>query len=176
MVVFSVTLSDEHLLQAARGLNKVVILGCSVCANNSIAYEKGFPLSKMPEDKTAKHIMPSPVAVLTEANRIKDLLAGSVKDISVDISPGFCIMSEGGNQGVLGNIKPYKDVDAVIALCCVGGVAGLKMRFGDSIKVIPAMRTEGIIVAHMVNDEAKGVTSIDRSKSLVIRNFEKKTA
>ncbi len=172
MVVFSVTLPDEKFLEAAIGLKKIVILGCSVCANNSIAYEKGYPLSKMPEDRTAKHIMPSPVAVVEEANRLKALLADVVEDITVDIVPGFCIMSEGGAHGHLGGIKTYPDAEAVVALCCVGGVAGLKMRFGDSLKIIPAMKTEGIIVAHMVNDPEKGVTRIDKNKSKIVRNFK----
>lgn len=172
MVVFSVTLPDETLIQAAKGFKKIVILGCSVCANNSIAYEKGFPLSKMPEDKTAKHIMPSPVAVVEEANRLKALLAGVVEEITIGISPGFCIMNEGNSPGSLGNVKSYPNIDAVVALCCVGGVAGLKMRFGDSVKIIPAMRTEGIIVACMVNDLEKGLTRIDKNKSRIIRNFK----
>jgi hypothetical protein len=172
MVVFSVTLPDGQLIEAAKGYKKIVILGCSVCANNSIAYEKGLPLSKMPEDKTAKHLMPSPVAIVEEANRLKALLADSVEVIAVDISPGFCIMSDGSAPGSLGNVKTYPDAEAVVALCCVGGIAGLKMRFGDSKKIIPAMRTEGIIVAYMVNDPEKGITKIDKNKSRVIRNFK----
>jgi hypothetical protein len=172
MVVFSVTLPDDQLIQSVRGFKKIVILGCSVCANNSLAYEKGLPLSKMPEDKTAKHIMPSPVAIIEEANRLKALLADTVEHITVDISPGFCIMSDGSTQGSLGHVKTYPDAEAVVALCCVGGAAGLKMRFGDTLKIIPAMKTEGIIVAYMINDEEKGTTNIDKGKSKVIRNFK----
>ncbi len=126
----------------------------------------------MSEDKTARHIMPSPVAVLEEANRIKTLLADTVEDISVDIIPGFCIMSDGRAPGPLGNVKTYAGADALVALCCVGGIAGLKMRFGDSMKIIPAMRTEGIIVAYMVNDQENGITRIDKEKSKIIRNFK----
>jgi hypothetical protein len=173
MVVFSVTLPDEKLIQAAKGLKKIVILGCSVCANNSIAYEKGFPLSKMPEDNNARHLMPSPVAIVEEANRLKVLLADSVEDISVDISPGFCILGDSPGHGALGHVKTYDNVDAIVALCCVGGVAGLKMRFGDSMKIIPAMKTEGIIVAYTVSDKESGLAKIDRDKSQVIRNFKK---
>ena len=173
MVVFSVTLPDEKLLQAAKGLKKIVVMGCSVCANNSIAYETGLPLSKMPEDSTARHLMPSPVAILEEANRLKALLADTVEEISVDISPGFCILGDSPGHGALGSVKTYDDVDAVVALCCVGGVAGLKIRYGDSVKIIPAMKTEGIIVAYTVNDKEQGIANIDREKSRVIRNFNK---
>lgn len=172
MVVFSVTLPDDKLIQAVEGLKKIVILGCSVCANNSIAYSKGFPLSKMSEDKTARHIMPSPVAILEEAKRLKAVLSGTVGDITVDISPGFCIISDGSAPGPLGRVKTY-DADAVIALCCAGGVAGLKMRFGESMKIIPAMKTEGIIVACTVNDQENGIINIDKEKSQVIRTFNR---
>jgi hypothetical protein len=176
MGVYSTMLPDEKLLKAVEGLEKIVVLGCVICANSSLALAKGVPLNKVSVNKETGKMNVLPVAIVDETNRVKAILEKKVKDVRVDVAPGFCIISEDNSPGESGWVGHCNDARAVVALCCAGGVAGLRVRLGKSVKIIPAMRTEGLTCNCSVRDKDSGYVYLDKNKSQVIRNFGSKRA
>jgi len=74
MVVHVVLVPDSKILQEVAGFKSVVILGCTYCANSSIAYEKNVPAYTMSVDKTTGRTTLLPIAMMEETNRLKNLL------------------------------------------------------------------------------------------------------
>jgi hypothetical protein len=171
MGVYSTMLPDEKLLKAVEGLERIVVLGCMICANSSLAFAKDLPLNKISSDKEGGHPRLIPVAIAEEANRVKTVLGTKVKDVRVEVAPGLCAISSDSSPGELGWLSRCNDAQAVVALCCAGGVAGLKVRLGKAVKVIPGMRTEGLTFTYSIYDKARGYVYLDKNKSQVIRIF-----
>ena len=171
MGVYSVILPDEKLLQAVAGFKRIVILGCTICANNSLAYDRDTPLNKILVDKETGRTRLSPVAIVEEADRLKAVLESQVKDISVQVGLGLCNISSDSKPDEPEWVEHCRDAEAVVALCCAGGIGGVKMRLGKTVKIIPGMKTVGVNFTYTVQDRAKGLIYIDKSKSEVMRIF-----
>jgi hypothetical protein len=172
MGVYSVMIPDEKLLQAVAGFKRIVILGCTICANNSLAYDKDVPLNKILVDKETGRTRPSPVAIVEEVDRLKAVLGNRVEDISVQVGPGLCTMSSDSKPDEPEWVKHCRDAEAVVALCCAGGIGGVRTRLGKTVKIIPGMKTAGVNFTYTVHDHARGLVYIDKSRSQVMRIFE----
>jgi hypothetical protein len=59
-------------------------------------------------------------------------------------------------------------MDAVLALCCSVGTLGLKRRLGDSMRVVPGMKTLGFSQFSFIFDESKELVYADRENSTII--------
>lgn len=178
MVTHAVMRSDTSILGETKGLNSVVIVGCPYCANFSIAYEKDEPVQKLVIDEKTGGSSKLPLAMMNETNRLKGILEGKGMSVGVEMWPPLCIKTSdseiqmGGPQWTDPElVSRCSGAEAIVALCCAGGVIGLKERFGKDLKVIPGMKTEGISLLHFSLDKATKLVHIDRGKSTVIRNL-----
>ena len=178
MVTHAVMRSDTSILGETQGFKSLVIVGCPYCANFSIAYEKDEPVQKLVIDEKTGGSTKLPLAIMNESNRLKGILEGKGMSVGVEMWPPLCMKTSdseiqmGGPQWTDHElVNRCSGAEAIVALCCAGGVIGLKERFGEDLKVIPGMKTEGISLLHFSLDKATKLVHIDRGKSTVIRNF-----
>jgi len=169
---------DSSILGEAKGVESLVIVGCPYCANYSIAYEKDEPVQKLVIDGETGSVSRLPLAVINEANRLKGVLEDRGMSIGVEIWPALCYMTSDSEVYVRGPkwtapelVHRCEGAEAIVALCCAGGVAGLKQCFGGGVKVIPAMKTEGIAFMSYSLDKETNLIHIDKEKSTIIRNL-----
>jgi hypothetical protein len=165
MGVYSVMIPEEKLKRAVDGFKRIVILGCEGCANESLSYDKNMP-QKAVFDEHTKRNMPAPDAILEEALRLKVVLTNTVNDILVSSGMGLCSRSTSDKPDEW--IKICNDAEAVLALSCAAGLIGIKKSLGKTIKVIPGMRTAGVLYSYRVFDSNTGLLYIDKARSAII--------
>ena len=170
--------SDSSILKEIEGLESVYIVGCPACANFSIAYEKDKPAQKLTVDKETGRTSLSPLAVTAETNRLKKIFEDKGMKVGTEIWPVICASTSdgeiqyGGPQWVdPALVNRCSGAEVIVALCCVGGVVGLKKRFGEDCKVIPGMKTEGISYLYTALDKETNLVHIDKARSTIIRSF-----
>lgn len=161
MGVYSIMLPDDRLIKATRGFSRIVILGCEGCANESLAYEKNVPQKAM-FDWHQKQYRPASEAIIEEANHIKEVLKNTSKDIQVVSGMGLCSRSTSDKPDEW--IKVCSETQAVIALSCIAGILGIKQSLGKNIKVIPGMKTIGVLYSYREFDPVKGLIYINKEK------------
>jgi hypothetical protein len=166
MVVYSELVSKEAILQGVGDAKKVIIIGCPHCANVCIAYAKNVPFAKSRGGAVLGMITSKPIALIQEANSIKELLerkgiTTKVKILS-KLSPP-CGMTEKGHQKI---DEMCKDSDCVVALSCISGCLGMKSALPITCKIFPAMNTVGWLGTYRKIE--KGNYIIDKQKSRVI--------
>ena len=169
---------DSSILGDTQGFKSLVIVGCPACANYSLAYEKDEPVQKLLIDEKTGNSSKLHFALMNEINRLKGLFEGVGVSVGVEIWPPVCTstmnreLQMGGPQWTDPElVSRCSEVEVVVALCCAGGVLGLKHRFGKDVKVISGMKTEGISHLHFSLDKETNLAYIDKEKSTIIRNF-----
>ena len=181
MVVHVVLVSDSKIIEEVAGFKSVAIVGCTYCANMSIAYEKNMPAYMVSVDKTTGRTTLLPTAMMEETNRLKNLLEGKGINVRVEIWVPLCTLTRDkevatamfGRQWADPELaNRCADADAVIALCCVGGMLGMKNRLGKAAKIVRGMKTVGLSQLHLTLDEAKEFVHVDKDRSTVIRTFK----
>jgi len=172
MGVYSVLVPDSKILKGVAGFRSVVVLGCPVCANLSIAYDKNLPVSRIVVNEDTGETTRPPVAIAEEANRLKDLLESKGMSVRIEMWPMLCTISAYAEQAESEFINRCAEVEAIIALCCAGGALGIKRRLAKAVKIMPGMKTAGESQYCIVLDEAKEFVYIDKKKSTVIRMFK----
>ena len=166
MVVYSELIPQKAILQGVGDAKKVTIIACPHCANVSIAYAKDIPYAKSKVGGFLGMITSKPIAIIQEANSIKDLLQN--KGINVDIKilgkllPP-CGMTEKGHRKI---VEICKDSDCVVALSCISGCLGMKNALPKTTKIFPAMNTVGWM--ETCSRVEKGHHIIDKQKSKII--------
>ena len=170
MGVYSVVWPDSTILGRVAGLKSVVVLGCSGCAGLSIAYDKGIPVSRILVDEDTGETVREPVAIMEEMNRLKALLKSKGIDARLEMWPGGpCFLRADSDSAYLELADRCKNADAVVALCCVGGMPGVKRYLGKTANIVSGMRTAGHFHLYTFVDEAKEFVCIDKSKSRIMR-------
>jgi len=181
MVVHTFLIPDSKILEEVAGFKSVVILGCTACANFSIAYEKDMPAYMISVDKTTGHATLLPTAMMEETNRLKNILESKGINVRVELWPPLCILTHdrempsgmGGDKWADPELADRcADAEAVIALCCIGGVLGVKKRLGKAVKIIPGMRTIGLSQFYFTLDETKEFVHVDKDRSTIIHTFK----
>ena len=181
MVVHTVLVPDSKIIEEVAGFKSVAIVGCAACANFSIAYEKNVPAYMMSVDKTTGRTTFLPIAMMEETNRLKNLLESKGINVRVEVWPSLCTLTHdkelptamSGRQWADPELaNRCADVEAVIALCCVGGMLGVKKRLGNAVKIIRGMKTVGLSQFYFTLDEAKEFVHIDKDRSTIIRAFK----
>ena len=181
MVVHMVLIPDSKIFEEVAGFKSVVILGCTACANASIAYEKNVPMSMASVDKNTGRTTWLPIAMMEEANRLKSLLDSSGIHVKVEMWPPLCTATHnrelpsgmGGDKWADPELADCcADAEAVITLCCAGGALGVKKRLGKAVKIIPGMRTIGLSHIYFTLDETKEFVRVDKDRSTVIHTFK----
>lgn len=169
MGVYSVLLPDSKILERVAGFESVVIVGCTVCANSSIAFDKNLTLARVVVDKVTGETTRQSVAVVEEAERLKRLLEEKGIEASVGIMPGPCALSAEREAADAELVNRWADAEAVLTLCCAGGTLGIEKLLAKRAKTISGMRTVGSSFSYTVLDEKKGLVYMDREKSKMIR-------
>lgn len=173
MVVYSVLLPDSKILDRVAGFKSVVILGCTLCANANIAHAKNLPMSRVVVDKDTGNTLQLPVAIVEEANRLKDLLESNGVLVRIEMWVALCILpTDNMQQAELDLISRCAEAQAVIALACPVGAIGVKRRLGRGVKVISSMKTVGLSLDYTIFDETREFIYIDKKKSRTIRTFK----
>ena len=172
---YSIVEPDEKILESLMGSKSALIVGCSHCANISIAYDRNLPIFHITHNKNTGIKSSKPVAVIKEAERLKKLLESHDVDVCIEAFPLICGAVESDDAGILVpmGFPPYlrdRDVDTVLALTCSSdGLAGVKRIVRDGVKVIPGMRTVGGHEPVLSFDAASGDVFVDRDKSVFKR-------
>jgi len=177
MGVFVRLIPDSKIIKAAEDFLSVAIVGCSGCANHSIAHEKDQPLSKIITDETTGKPKRLAYAIREQTDRLKKLLEDKGANVITEIILGPCVYIDDDEYA-----NPRKNsiwrkrlkercanVEALIPLCCSGGVFGLKQLLEENIKIIPGMRDAGTFQTFSVLDEKREFVIIDRDRSTVIQ-------
>ena len=178
MGVFVSLIPDSKIIKSAEDFSSVAIVGCSGCANHSIAHEKDQPLSKIITDETTGKPRRLPYAMLEQTGRLKKLLEDKGVNVITEIIMGPCMATDDGEISELYRNPSWADQgfkercansEAFITLCCSGGVFGLRQRLGEDIRIVPGLRDAGTFQSFLVFDEKKEFVLIDRDRSTVIQ-------
>ena len=181
MVVHTALVPDLKIIEEVAGFKSVAIVGCTACANNSIAYEKNLPAYMMSVEKTTGRTRLLPMAMMEETNRLKNFLESKGINVRVELWPPMCSLTHekglptamGGRQWADPELaNRCADAEAVIALCCVGGMLGVKKRLGKAAKIIIGMKTVGLSQFYFTLDKAKEFIHIDKDRSTVVPTFK----
>ncbi len=182
MVVYAVLEPDSKIIEEVAGFKSAAIVGCTYCANMSIAHEKNIPAYMMSVDKTTGGTTLLPTAMMEETNRLKNLLEGKEMNVKVEIwGTPLCTLTHdkelpdgigGGEWADPELANRCADTDAVIALCCVAGMLGMKKRLGKATKIVRGMKTVGFSEFYFTFDEAKEFVHVNKDRSTVIRAFK----
>jgi len=175
--VFVRLISDSKVIKAAEGFTSIVIVGCSGCANVSMAYEKDQPISRITIDETTGNPKRLPYALLEQTGHLEKLLEEKGVNVTTETLMGMCILNDDSEFTKMFGDPSWADlfkercanVEAFIPLCCSGGVFGLRQILGKDIKIIPGMRDAGTFQVLRVLDEKKEFVLVDRDRSTVVQ-------
>jgi len=176
MGVFVRLIPDSKVIKAAEGFTSVAIVGCSGCANISMAYEKDQPISRITIDETTGKPRRLPHAVLEQIGHLKKPLEEKGVNVTTETIMGPCVYTDDSEFAKFGDPSwrdQFKErcanVEAFITLCCSGGVFGLKQLLEKDIRIVPGMRDAGTFQVFSVLDEKREFVLIDRDRSTVIQ-------
>ena len=178
MVEFTRLIPDSNIIKAAEVHKSVTIVGCTACANSSIAYEKDQPVFQIKTDETTGKTKRLPYAIQGQIRHLKKLLEEKGVNVKNEMLSVLCFATDdGGLSELLGNPswadlginERCADTEALITLCCSGGVFGLKQRLGKDIKIVPGMRDLGTGQLFLALDDTKEFVFIDKDRSTVIQ-------
>jgi hypothetical protein len=177
MGVHSTVRPDSSLLKEAEGYQNIVIVGCTNCANASIAYEKNQPVHQVSVDKATGRTRMIPYSIKKEAARIQELLGDKGKGAGIELSSALCWhTADRYLSQIMGNPswadqefrRRCSGADAILALCCSTGIIGIKQRLEEEVKIIPGMIFVGMSQMSLRLDEEKEHVWIDPDKSRII--------
>jgi hypothetical protein len=168
MGVYSIMLPDEHLLKSIQSYSEIVILGCGGCSNDSLAYVNCASQKARFEAQNQQY-RTEPEAVLSEAKRLKSVFEKYNKNVQIAIGMHLCSSCTGDKPEDW--LKICQDAEAVLTLSCVAGTVGAKALINKGIKVIPGMKTIGVLYSHHILDPVSGLITLDKEKSVYVTTF-----
>jgi len=174
MGVYLVMVPDSKIVNQVAGLKSVVIAGCLACANDSLGYDKDYPLAKIAVDKDTGKTVELPVSIVEEANRLKKLLESKGTSAEIEMRFGMCILPYDRESSMAELVSRCAQAEAVITLCCPGGTLGLKRCLTKAVKIVPGMKAEGIVQISKMLDEDKELVYVDKDQSVTIPLFKEK--
>jgi hypothetical protein len=172
---YSVVEPDQKIIDQLTGSRSAIIVGCSNCANISIGHDKNLPIFQLTKDERTEKRSSKPVAIVKEAERLKNLLEGHGIKAGIEVYPYYCGSLESLDAGILEPLGyppdlKDRDVDAVLALTCMGeGLTGVKRTVRDGVKVVAGMRSVGGHEPVLSFDAESGYVYVDRDKSVFTR-------
>jgi hypothetical protein len=172
MGVYSKLDSDDKIIQKIKDYKSIVIFGCEGCANDSIAFQKGYPLAEIIRDENTGQEKYMPFALKKETSRLKELLKSKNINTEIEIMFALCDMSPGRASYIDNLLKNFSNLEAVITMCCPGGIISLKKVVPNSIKIIPVMKTQGMFHTYRVTDESGKFIKMDMEKTSYIKIYK----
>ena len=159
--------SDTEILSDVENEREVVLLGCPVCANISLYFQKA------PEDSPMLTLTPTgfrAVSMEKEVRRLVQVL--NEKGLKVNSWVGkypvvaMCVPDERNRKKI---IEKCKDCDAVISFCCDAGKKSLENLLPEK-KIIAGMNARGIMNASLKTKMVYANLSLDK-KTVNITKF-----
>ena len=140
MAVFCVPRSDRELLGEIACAERILLVGCPVCANISYAFHRNGELPIMRFTLTGI----KPVYIRDEMLRISNLIWW--KGVSVDFwlpnyPAALCALDEGARSRLFNQGQAS---DAILTLCCEAGKKNVESILPDK-KVVEAMNAKGLL-------------------------------
>ena len=172
MGLYSTIDPNDKILQKIKDFKSVAIFGCEGCANDSIAFQKGYPLAEITQDENTGQEKYVPFALKKETGRLKKLLKSKNISTEIEIMFALCDMSPGRKSYIDNVIKNRPDLEAIITLCCPGGIISLKKVVPHFVKIIPAMKTQGMFHTYRVPDESGKFIKMDMEKTSYIKIYK----
>ena len=169
MGVYSLMRPDVDILRDVAGFKSAVILGCTSCANVSIAYVKELPLSRILLDEKTKQTKKLPVAIVEEANRLKALFEKNGIDTKVELCYAPCNYYEEKELDESEIFRRCNESDSVVLLSCSAGFLGVRNRLRRNVKLFTGMKTFGLHQIHSITDHEKGLVYIDKDRTVMFR-------
>lgn len=142
MPVYSEVIDDAEIVKIVNTneFKNVLIIGCSGCMNESLAIKNKVPLNIVKNGQRVSY------AISAELTRLSHLLKSCGCTVYCQCVPegsnALCMIDRSRE---LYNYNECKaSIEAVFALCCPGGIIGLKFE-NTAIPVIPLTRTKGVL-------------------------------
>jgi hypothetical protein len=170
MPVHSIILPDSKILKRVAGLKSVVIVGCKLCANDSLAFHTDYPLGRFAVDKDIGETVFLPIPIEEEEKRLKNLLESRGMSVRTGtLGYPVCEISYQTEPDILELAKRCVGTEAILSVSCVVGTLALKKQLGKALKIVPAMKTVGVLQPCKVLDEAKEFLYLDKNHSTLTR-------
>jgi hypothetical protein len=170
MAVYSVILPDSKILKRVAGLKSIVIVGCKLCANDSLAFDTDYPLGRFVVDKDTGNTTFLPIPIEEEVKRLKNLLESKGMSVGTEtLGYAVCEISYQTESDISELAKLCAGTEAILSVSCVVGTLALKKQLGKALKIVPAMKTVGVFQICKVLDEAKEFLYLDKKQSTTIR-------
>ena len=176
MVTHSLLIPYSTVIKSVEEAKKVMIVGCAVCANNSIAYEKDQPVYEFIKD--GENETPVPFSMMKEIDTYRGLLEEKGVQVDSEIIEALCYVSS--DEGLLEKfgypsygskefVERSLESDAVIVLGCNSALQGMIERLGDVVKVVPAMKAVGISQYRFNLDDSGRYVMTDKERSSILK-------
>ena len=169
MAVYSIVLPDSTILKRVAGLKSVLLVGCSGCLNDSLAFSTDRPLAKVIVDSSTGTTNVQPVLVDEELQRIKKLLESNGFSTKAESMIPVCEISFMTEPLFSKLAKRSAEAEAIISLSCSVGTLALIKQLGKVFKIKAATKTLGIFQPSKFLDESKEFVYLDKSQSTIIK-------
>ena len=156
-MIYCKPIPDEKIISKLENSKKVLLLGCSLCANISYCIEKNI-------DMPMYNWILNPKAVKNEITRMENLLAKKNFEISTLVLLSLCFIRDNDLKKLL---KEIKNVDTIITLSCEYGSKNISDIIDRKIKIVSAMNSSGFMRAAV---EQKGAKIFVKKDKLYINN------
>lgn len=140
-MIYSEPLNEGELLERLKDARSVLIVGCPLCANISLAYFRDEPAYKLSLVGVRAY------AIETETSKLRKELekrGTEVRTFGFSIlgvlSGSNCYMTYIKRRMLL---KVSKGVDVVVTLCCTAGHVAIKDTLKGKTRVVRGMKTLG---------------------------------
>jgi hypothetical protein len=171
MGAYSIIEPDQKILDQLRGKKSTLIVGCTRCANISLAHDKNRPVYRMTTDKVTDERTYEAVAIAEEAERLVHLLERHGIEAETETSRALYCAPWSDQTDIfdtLGYPPVYHGhgIDSVVVLACSQGLRGMERRVEKGVKVVWGMSPVGR--SHdpiLVYDPKSGYVTLDESKS-----------
>lgn len=129
MPLYSEVLSNESIIAELQGkYEKIAIIGCGACTNESLAYKNSLPVFDMDESGNKY-----PCATVVELERLRAFLVCTNYQVETkcfnDIN-GFVCMRKNKDADTY-SIVWHDNPNVILALCCTAGSGVIKELFPD---------------------------------------------
>ena len=156
-MIYCKPVSDEKIFAQLENSEKILLLGCSLCANISYCIEKNIEMPMY-------NWILNPKAVKNEINRMEKILTEKNFKVSTLVLLSLCFIRDNDLKKLL---KEIKNVDTIITLSCEYGSKNISDIIDRKIKIVSAMNSSGFMRAAV---EQKGAKIFVKKDKLYINN------
>jgi len=167
MAVYSIPIELNEIITEIRGkYQKVLVIGCGGCTNESLAYIHNLPITNVNRGEL------TPIATNAELEKLESGLTAAGFDVRTTTFPrdwdALCLRQEGKTF----QYNPHLDFEpqVILALSCPAGKFSIEEGFDHKIPVIKITRQIGHL-AYFSYEDSEGFQWIDPEKTKIF-NYE----